>query len=193
MQIYEMVMGDLNGDYTTVLERAAIQLKDNRIPPMGFKTSHFSYDTTQIMGNAFTDPDFNNMNETEGTGSDIIHFNIPLSDDNKAIIVKANVFYQTVSNRWLEDMFTYSSEAIDLFKSMYNEADKSPVLLANKELLSNAVSLPTNTYYSLNIYPNPSKGNVFLSCNEEIISVDIFSLNGKLITLLIKIHQEIIQ
>jgi hypothetical protein len=181
VQIYEMVMGDVNGDYTTVLERAAIHLKDNRIPPVGFKTSHFSYDTTQIVGNALTDPDFNNTNETEGTGADIIHFNIPLSNNNTDIIVKANVFYQTVSNRWLENMFTYSSEAINLFKSMYNEADKSPVLLANKELLSNAVSLQIKIFPSINIYPNPSKGNVFLSCDEEIISVDIFSLNGKLI------------
>ena len=38
VQIYEMVMGDVNGDVTTVLERAVVPLKDNRLVPRGFST-----------------------------------------------------------------------------------------------------------------------------------------------------------
>ncbi|MEZ4739486.1 MAG: multiheme c-type cytochrome [Flavobacteriales bacterium] len=45
-QIYEMVMGDVNGNKTTVLERAMSPLKDNRLTPLGFTTSHQSYDTS---------------------------------------------------------------------------------------------------------------------------------------------------
>jgi hypothetical protein len=35
-QIYEMVMGDVNGQFTTVLMRGYAPLKDNRLPPIGF-------------------------------------------------------------------------------------------------------------------------------------------------------------
>lgn len=45
VQIYEMVMGDVNGDVTTVLERAYNLLKDNRLVPLGFTTTHPVYDT----------------------------------------------------------------------------------------------------------------------------------------------------
>ena len=42
-QIYEMVMGDVNSNFTSVLERAAVLLKDNRLPPLGFTTQHNVY------------------------------------------------------------------------------------------------------------------------------------------------------
>ncbi|MBP9789499.1 MAG: hypothetical protein KBD57_03070, partial [Bacteroidia bacterium] len=58
-QIYEIVMGDVNGDYTSVLERAAIVLKDNRLPPIGFTNSHSTYDTCVISADANADADFN--------------------------------------------------------------------------------------------------------------------------------------
>ena len=35
-QIYEIVMGDVNSNFTSLLERAAVLLKDNRLPPLGF-------------------------------------------------------------------------------------------------------------------------------------------------------------
>ena len=47
-QIYEMIMGDVNGNKTTVLERSASSLKDNRIPPAGFTTTYSTYDTCKI-------------------------------------------------------------------------------------------------------------------------------------------------
>ncbi|MBK7084529.1 MAG: hypothetical protein IPH53_07620 [Flavobacteriales bacterium] len=43
-------MGDVNGDVTTVLERAASTINDNRLVPQGFSTAHYAYDTTRIEG-----------------------------------------------------------------------------------------------------------------------------------------------
>jgi hypothetical protein len=40
VQIYELVMGDVNGDVTTVLERAKDPIKDNRLAPSGFTSTH---------------------------------------------------------------------------------------------------------------------------------------------------------
>ncbi len=181
VQIYELVMGDVNGDYTTVLERSAIQLKDNRIPPVGFTTTHFSYDTTEIVGSALTDTDFNKTNGIEGSGMDKVHFNIPTGENTGDINVYVNVFYQTVTNKWLEDMFSYSSEKIDNFKSMYNEADKSPVLLKNFSLTSIYTTLPLEEKNRVSIYPNPSRGNITISGLTNINLIQVFSANGMMI------------
>lgn len=179
VQIYEMVMGDVNGDYTTILERSAVQLKDNRIPPTGFTTTHFSYDTTKIVGNALADIDFNKTNGTEGSGTDKVHFNIPLSGNTNDINIFVNVFYQTVTNKWLEDMFSYSSDKIDTFKAMYNESDKSPVLLKSVMLTSTYVSVNEGDFAALSIFPNPTSGQLKIKSEFEILSIEIYSLNGK--------------
>jgi hypothetical protein len=49
VQIYEIVPADVNANFTTVLERAAFSLKDNRLPPVGFKTNHAVYDPISTM------------------------------------------------------------------------------------------------------------------------------------------------
>ena len=54
--IYEPVLGDVNGDPTTLLERAHEHLKDNRMTPRGFSTAHAVYDTTAIIGGAWRIP-----------------------------------------------------------------------------------------------------------------------------------------
>ncbi len=134
VQIYEMVMGDVNGDVTTVLERGYQHLKDNRIPPEGFNSQHFNYDTVQIVGAAATDPDFNRAGAIEGTGSDRLHFHIPLNSYYGKVDLSARVYYQTVSSKWLAEMFSHSSTEINTFRSYYENADRSPVLVAEQSL-----------------------------------------------------------
>ncbi len=67
VQIYEGVMVDVDNAVTYTLLRASSYIKDNRIPPKGFTTTHPSYDTTAIFGSAVFDPNFNKENSTEGT------------------------------------------------------------------------------------------------------------------------------
>ena len=129
VQIYELVLGDVNGDVTTVLERAAIPLKDNRLTPIGFTTSHEVYDTTQLAGAVLTDANFNYKDGIEGSGTDLIHFAVPNQNVTEELIVEVMVHYQSVPKRWLEEMFQYSSPQIDAFKGMYEAADRSPVLI----------------------------------------------------------------
>lgn len=134
VQIYEMVMGDVNGDKTTVLERGYQHLKDNRIPPDGFTTNHQSYDTTKIVGNAANDPDFNKEDGSQGTGSDYVHYHIPLNKWYGQIEIVAKVYYQTINQKWLNEMFSHTSNEINIFKSFYNNSNKSPVLVGQKTL-----------------------------------------------------------
>ena len=192
VQIYEMVMGDVNGDYTTVLERSAMHLKDNRIPPVGFTTSHFNYDTIKIVGNALTDVDFNKTDGNEGSGKDLIHFNIPLNNDIGDINISAKVYYQTVTNRWLEDMFSYSSDDIDSFKAMYDAADKSPVLMGSISLSSVYTSLINNTFAEINIFPNPSHGFISIESDAKVSGLSVYSVNGQLVKKL-KIEGSVMQ
>jgi hypothetical protein len=182
VQIYEMVMGDVNGDVTTVLERASEHLKDNRIPPMGFTTSHFAYDTVQIVGDALTDSDFNNEFGTEGSGSDRLAFHIPLNGYGGNINITAKVYYQTINDKWLEHMFSYNSEEIDLFRSIYDEANKTPVLVGSKDIISLATFDDEKFMEELTVFPNPATNSLKLNFNkQEVQHLSIFKLNGELL------------
>lgn len=135
VQVYEMIMGDVNGNKTTVLERAFSSLKDNRIPPLGFTSTNSAYDTTAIVGNAFADPDFNKNGITEGTGKDIVHYHIPLNGYSGTFNVSATVYYQTLPSSFLTEMFSFSSPEIDSFQQYYATANHTPVFIAKDSLL----------------------------------------------------------
>lgn len=196
-QIYEMVMGDVNSDVTTILERAYLQLKDNRLAPIGFTTSHEVYDTTQIVGNAFTDPDFN-FDGFEGSGTDEIAYHVPLNGYNGSIKVIARMQYQSVPPRYLTEMFAYSTPEIDVFEAMYNAADKSPVLIAADSIMSiNVITgVDEQNDIDLGLYPNPTTdGVVRLVGNDvsRISSVEVFDLRGKLVSQLSQVSITSIQ
>ncbi|MBK9636269.1 MAG: hypothetical protein IPO63_00015 [Bacteroidetes bacterium] len=138
-QIYEMVMGDVNGNKTTVLERASAPLKDNRLPPKGFTTLHW-YDTCAIVGDALNDVDFNKTGGIEGKGHDIIHYHLPLGGYSGNLTVEVKVYYQTLPPAFLDEMKTFSSAEIDTFLSMYANANKTPILIKSDSL--NNVLIP---------------------------------------------------
>lgn len=185
VQIYEMVMGDVNNNPTTVLERAKDQLKDNRLTPLGFTTTHYAYDTTKIVGGALTDPDFNKILSIEGTGADMIHFHIPLNGYTGNLNTSARVYYQTVPRKWLDEMFAYSSQEIDTFKYMYDNADHTPMLVA-EALLGDIFTIGISEIKKdeISVYPNPTTNGfvtvkgIDLNKTEEIMVID---LNGKLV------------
>lgn len=180
VQIYEMVMGDVNSDVTTVLERASEHLKDNRLPPQGFKQSHNSYDTAEIAGLALADENFNKDNGNEGTGTDLLFINAPINDYVGTITVEARVWYQTVSVKWLQEMFTHSSEEIDLWEDIYNSADRQPVLITETILTSVATGTKESKMEMINIYPNPSKGIIYIDdMNHDVTDCIVYRLSGE--------------
>jgi len=179
VQIYELVMGDINYEVTTVLERANFPLKDNRIPPNGFTTSFYSYDTIPIIGNAFTDVDFNKIYGEEGSGADILHFHVPTFGNTSLLNVTANVYYQTVNAKWLAEMFSHTSNEIDLFRDFYNAADKTPVPVEHVETTSNYTSIEDNVSIEVVAFPNPTMGNLYIKSKEEIKSIVVFNMQGE--------------
>lgn len=185
VQIYEMVLGDVNGDKTTVLERADEPLKDNRLTPAGFSTGHYAYDTTLIVNVPSSDVDFNyDANGVEGSGSDIVHYHVPMNGYTDMIDVSARVYYQTAPPAWMTEMFSYNSAEIDTFRNMYNDADKNPVLVKEvflQDVWDNVLEIET---LGFRLFPNPAKsGNLNLSGPlDQVNTIQVFGTDGSLIT-----------
>jgi hypothetical protein len=184
-QIYEMVMGDINGDKTTVLERGYSHLKDNRIPPLGFTDLHPAYDTCKIYGQALNDPDFNLNAGTQGSGSDIVHYRVPLQGYSGQLKVIARMYYQAVPPGWLSEMRTFSSAEIDTFLNMFDQADRSPFLVGSDSLLVQVATTELNENPDdapFLVGPSPNRdGILFLRNIPEGANLQLFSSAGKAI------------
>ena len=185
-QLYEMVMGDVNSQFTTLLERATILLKDNRIPPEGFTNSHLSYDTTKISLDAINDPDFNKLNTTEGTGRDFVHFNVPVTGIMGTLTATIKVYYQAVPPKWLNEMFGNSSAEIDTFKAMYHASDKLPVLIGGDSLGNVALltGLTQQKEAEIKIWPTmSSNGRVYVKTTGGfmVTAIEAYSSDGKIV------------
>jgi hypothetical protein len=183
IQIYEMVPGDVNGNKTTILERAYAPIKDNRIPPLGFTTTFSTYDTCKIVGAALTDPDFNKIGTTEGSGMDIVHYHIALNGYTGLLKLFTGIYYQLLSPGWLKEMFTHSAAEIDTFKAMYNSADKEPILTGADSVVN--LNITTGIWQtpnaSLSVGPNPtSDGWIRINLvSSQLKEIELYDLNGK--------------
>ena len=184
VQVYEMIMGDVNGDITTVLERANISLKDNRIPPLGFSSEHANYDTVRVVGDALNDPDFNHSGTAEGTGVDIVHYHVPFSSLTTSINVSVKVHYQSVPPSWLIEMRMFDSPEIQTFLNLYDEADRVPVLVGQDTLSQVLIPLKnqdiTTGIRAPRIFPNPAIAGEIISIRstDSVKDLKIYSSSG---------------
>jgi hypothetical protein len=185
VQIYEYVITDVNGDITSILEQADGSLKDNRLPPKGFSTSHSVYDTTMIYGTALTDPNFNYKDEIEGSGADIISYHIPLNGYSGNLNVSAKIYYQAIAPKFVKAMFDESTPEIEVFRSMYNAADLSPILVAQDSIIDlyvESLAIDEEVIANVIVYPNPSEDGLFhISSDKKVERVRVVDMNSKLI------------
>ncbi|MCC6725405.1 MAG: T9SS type A sorting domain-containing protein [Saprospiraceae bacterium] len=181
VQIYEMVMGDVNGNVTTVLERAKSPIKDNRLPPLGFSSSHYAYDTTLVAGIG-NDLDFNLENGVEGAGSDVVYFHVPMSGEWEQLQVRANVYYQPLPPKWMDEMFSVSTPEIETFRTMFDAADREPVLVRSAVLTVDALPNAVNHVAAapfVKLYPTlSSNGRLFVE-STKVHDVEVFDLTGR--------------
>ena len=161
-----------------------MHLKDNRIPPLGFSTTHEVYDTVKIVGEANVDPDFNRNGNFEGSGADIVYYKVPMSLLNERINISARVYYQAVPPHWLDEMRMFNAPEIESFLGMYDAADKAAVMLVEDTL--EQVLIPLKSVWAgkdkaPEIFPNPATGNdlVQLFYSGKITSVAVYTLSGQ--------------
>jgi hypothetical protein len=132
-------------------------LKDNRLVPLGFTTSHPSYDTTLIAGVPASDMDFNrDMFAVEGSGTDILHFHIPVSGVTGALHATARIYYQPIPPAWNAEMFAFNSARIDTFRTMLSQSDGSPILVAADSIGLGPLGVEERMADRLSILPNPT-------------------------------------
>ncbi|MBW6535264.1 MAG: T9SS type A sorting domain-containing protein [Mariniphaga sp.] len=178
VQIYEFVMGDTEGDVTTVLEKAYIPLKDNRIVPEGFSSSHLNYDTVKVVGQAVNDADyFSEM------GIESIIYAFPTSKLGNAAKVKVSLHYETAPESWLHELFEYAEmdEDIHRFKSMYYNANRTPVLISSDSTQLTATSTQEFQKEKNRIYPNPSGGKIYIEGLTADDTYSVFNTGGLLV------------
>lgn len=187
VQIYEMVMNDVAGNRTTMLERAHTKVKDNRLLPSGFLASSPVYDTVSVQG-VSGDSDFNNEGGMEGSGTDRVNYRIRVPGGNKltgSIHVYARVYFQAVPPRWVSEMFAVSTPEIDLFKQMFQAADQAPVLIASAQmefvLTPNTSLQEASGAAALVVSPNPSVDGflrIQAQSDVSIFSVQVYNSAG---------------
>ncbi len=187
VQIYEMVFGDVNGNVSTVLERADANIKDNRLVPIGFTTTHPVYDTTLISGAVLNDPNFNIDTEgLEGSGGDKITYKISLEGLEGQLNVSVKLYYQSTPPKWMEEMFSVSTPEIDSFKAMYLEEGPDPVLIASEETGLFYVGVENSDWtLETKVYPNPMSqdGVVWLKTpdNVRLSYIRVYDMSGRLV------------
>ncbi|MBL0126417.1 MAG: hypothetical protein IPP83_02935 [Flavobacteriales bacterium] len=180
VQIYEFVMGDVNGDVTRTLQRAAIRLKDNRLVPIGYSTSHPSYDTTAIAGSALTDPDFNHdAVGVEGNGGDIVHYHIATNGYAGAVQVKTKVYYQLAPPLWNSEMFGHNAPRIDTFRTMYENADGTPDLVAADSLTDIGTGIHAARNIAPQVFPNPTRDGIVIVTVPEAVMIIAYDAAGQ--------------
>ncbi|BDQ02960.1 T9SS type A sorting domain-containing protein [Ignavibacterium sp.] len=191
IQIYEGVMIDVDGNVTNRLLRASQYIKDNRIPPLGFVSTHTSYDTTAIFGNALTDPNFNRENGSDGSGSDIVTYRIPAMT-NSSYTITAEVCFQSIKPKVVDYLSNISEPDIDKFVSMYNQLPNEPFVMKsiNKTVITNVNDeLNTASKFILNQnYPNPFNPTTKISWRSPFNSwqtLKVYDMLGNEITALV--------
>lgn len=180
VQIYEMVMADVNGDVTTVLERADVPIKDNRLVPLGFSTSHIVYDTTMMAGTVLDDPNFNYEFGEEGSGSDVIEYRVPLFGYEGVLEIYASLHYQSAPPKWNEELFSVSTPEIDEFEEMYWETGPDAVLIDSAELETLIVGVGEKVAV-LDIFPNPTSGVIQIRVTQPDTPLLVYNARGQLV------------
>jgi hypothetical protein len=176
VQIYEFVMGNTSGQVTTILEKAYVPLKDNRIPPRGFASSHNNYDTVKIVGLATKDADYFN-----GLGQEIIRYGLPLSDLGDNSTVKVLLHYESIPEPWTAELFSKATSAseIELFRGMYLKSDRTAIEIASvsRQIITSSATFIQDEGFR--IFPNPTTGSINVEGTGSFDKYFIYSSDGQ--------------
>ncbi|KAA3622770.1 MAG: hypothetical protein DWQ02_25580, partial [Bacteroidetes bacterium] len=141
-------------------------------------------DTVGIVGQAVSDPDFNIEDDLEGSGKDKVFYNIPVEGYNGPLTITAELYYQTAPPRWMEEMFAVSTPEIETFRTMFDQADRTPILIED-ESVEFEVFVSTESPETLRDWITirgieRTSGKVWISSSQRH-NLSVFDTSGKLI------------
>jgi hypothetical protein len=123
VQIYEAILGDVDGGVTTTLLRGAGYLKDNRLLPVGFDKGNMEADVA-VYGGAAEDASF-------AGGSDQVTYQVSLGDAAGPFTVTVELLYQSIGYRWAQNLAQYSAPEPERFLGFYEAVPNLPVVVTN--------------------------------------------------------------
>jgi hypothetical protein len=183
VQIYECIMADTDGNRTTILEQGAELLKDNRMVPRGFSISHQVYDTTQVIGAALLDSDFNYEDGLEGSGTDRIKFNVGTDGFAGDLDVHLRVWYQSIPPRWINDLLENDEveEIAAVGEMLLADHEYEAVLLHEESLLTGIyVSTDELLVQSVEIKHITGASAAWVQTDRPL-GYEVYTANGKLV------------
>ena len=125
VQVYEPIMGDTDGHVTYTLLRVATYLKDNRLLPAGANKAGLPAEIA-VRGEAAQDASF-------AAGGDRISYRVDVKSAKAPFTVKAELLYQPLSYRFVQDMLLDAGESGQTFGRMFKAADQTPARVAEVE------------------------------------------------------------
>ena len=137
VEIYEAVLGDLEGNVTTGLLTALRFIKDNRLLPHGFDKRSAEKDVA-VHGEAEMDQDFTG-------GGDTIRYSVAVGGEGP-FEVEAELWYQPIAYRWAMNLKPYDAVEPKRFVGYYEAtASGSGVMLVRTTAVtSNRITTATD-------------------------------------------------
>ena len=129
VQIYQAVMGDVDGEPTYTLMRASGYLKDNRLVPAGYLETGPMAERTKIIGRARLDENFNKAAGKQGSGTDQVAYEIRVDRSGFPLDITTRLLYQTLPPRFIRDLLGDKTAAGERLAGMYSEMSKDPVVI----------------------------------------------------------------
>lgn len=126
--IYETVLGDVNGNITHTLLQGAQYLKDNRIPPAGFKNKN-AIEAQTIPSGVDGDTDFNCIGTDEGCGKDTVHYQVDVGGDTGPYSIEVALLFQATQPAFVDGMHN-TGNRVNRFKVMYDKVPPTVETLA---------------------------------------------------------------
>ena len=121
VQVYQAVMGDADRRPTWSLLRAAAYLKDNRLPPKGFRPAGEDAEHIAIRG-VEEDLNFN----AKANGKDEVTYRIPLGGAKGRLTAEVELLYQSVPPETVRRFLESDRPAAKEFTALYQAANKRP-------------------------------------------------------------------
>lgn len=197
VQVYEGVFVNDEQQVTYTLLRAAEYIKDNRLPPVGFITTHPSYDSVKIVGNANDDTNFNKYGTYQGgTGGDSVTYLIPALP-NTAYTITAEVCYQTVKTQLVDHIRPINNGDINRFVNMYDALPNIPFIMKQEVLdfITTDVEEENSLVKEFSLeqnYPNPFNPITSIQYaigSRQFVTLKIYDLLGNEMTTLVNKEQ----
>lgn len=124
VQIYESLMEDTEQALTFALLRGSRFKKDNRLLPKGWSPTHEHAAATQPRGTE-KDSDF-------VAGKDRTTYQLQLTPGS--YVVEARLLFQSLSGRYMAELFEVDTPEVKDFKKLYDQADRKPEVIASAEM-----------------------------------------------------------